>query len=255
MGDALRPDGQPDRQEVAGDPSGSVCLRVADAVLNGVGHAKLAGHPDLVVGEVDVAEVEAVPCQPAERHQFRHGRASRHDEDVLAPQPGRDALEEVPSQRVGHHVRGWAVRRVDPLADSHRDRMTGGIHKRRVGEDEVELVVGGPGQQRRMLGQHPVEVDCEPYYRLLLLLHVILPALPASSIIPEHVDDVTHSDEQRLHELLPQLELSQSLYGQDDARRRREQPARHERCPFSTRHATIRAPSVPCAGGNGNDTA
>jgi hypothetical protein len=45
---------------------------------------------------------------------------------------------------------------------------------------------------------------------------MVLPAFPASSIIPKRIDDVTHSDEQRLDELLPHCELSQPPYGQDD---------------------------------------
>ena len=44
------------------------------------------------------------------------------------------------------------------------------------------------------VGQHPVEINGEPYY-WLLLLHLVLPALPASSIIPKHTDDTAHSDE------------------------------------------------------------
>ena len=67
-----------------------------------------------------------------------------------------------------------------------------------------------------MLGQHAVEVDRESNH-WLRLLHEVLPALPASSIIPKRTDDVTHSDDQQLHELLPQLELSQPPCGQDDA--------------------------------------
>jgi hypothetical protein len=66
-----------------------------------------------------------------------------------------------------------------------------------------------------MLGQHPIEVDREPDYRLLWL-HRVLPAFPASSIISKRIGDVTHSDEQQLDELLPQLELSQPDRDSDD---------------------------------------
>jgi len=45
---------------------------------------------------------------------------------------------------------------------------------------------------------------------------VVLPAFPASSIIPKRTDDVTHSVEQQLDELLPHRELSQPPCGQDD---------------------------------------
>ena len=60
-----------------------------------------------------------------------------------------------------------------------------------------------------MLGQNPIEVDRETNYRLL---HVLVPALPASSIILKHTDDTAHSDEQRLLELLPQLDPDGTLH-------------------------------------------
>jgi len=95
-----------------------------------------------------------------------------------------------------------------------------------------------------MLGQHPVEVNRESYYCCCLPLHVILPALPASSIISKRIDDATHSDEQRLLELLLQLELSQPPCGQDETDDTDENNQNDiNDAPFSTRHTTARAPS------------